>query len=589
MSVAKISSEGAPWDGWALTTEQRAVYIVEFQKYRDDVENDGYVSGGRTKELLLGSGVAVEDLVTIWNLSDIDKDNRLSLDEYCIARFLVDAVKIGQKIPATLPETVAITLPSNAGDDAPIEAPPVSVTTTAKSEKGKKSSKSKDGRSKRSKSKKDKKSSIRVNKKDKKRQVERRKSGRKASKSSASNGSTPWAITSEQFARYTKVFETYQDEGHIDGAKSVQLFSKSQLERPELGQIWALSDMDQDSKLNYKEFLVAMHLITMKLNGYDIPQAVPNELVSVATSLANGEAPEENSFSASGSEAKVSASMPSNPTNMSASVSGLSSDFASLDVGFSGGASVAVSGSGDVAALQEQSNTLASEIAALMVEIEKQKALVTTLPVAIEEQREEGRNLLATKGQLEQEIAALEQDRNADNAEENKLEAERNALLENMQHSQGDGAPDTERLQHQRNELEAEKVSVQQEFSANQKLIESLRLEKQQLEQTQGGNVFGAAFQDGGQQVASNPTPVANTGTDVFAVFDAPSVEVEASASVEVQATPSIKRERSSKPKPKRAKSKKRIKKVKETESASSKDKKKKKDRKAPKKPKRST
>lgn len=46
-----------------------------------------------------------------------------------------------------------------------------------------------------------------------------------------------------------------------------------------LAQIWNLSDMDSDGKLNCEEFVLSMHLCEMGLRGEPIPTVLPPELV----------------------------------------------------------------------------------------------------------------------------------------------------------------------------------------------------------------------------------------------------------------------------------------------------------------------
>ena len=40
---------------------------------------------------------------SIWKLSDVDRDDHLSFEEYSIARFLVEEVKKGRVLPKELP------------------------------------------------------------------------------------------------------------------------------------------------------------------------------------------------------------------------------------------------------------------------------------------------------------------------------------------------------------------------------------------------------------------------------------------------------------------------------------------------------
>ena len=46
-----------------------------------------------------------------------------------------------------------------------------------------------------------------------------------------------------------------------------------------LAHIWNLADIQNRGKLNSDEFAVAMHLIYKKLNGYDLPQKLPENLI----------------------------------------------------------------------------------------------------------------------------------------------------------------------------------------------------------------------------------------------------------------------------------------------------------------------
>ena len=53
---------------------------------------------------------------------------------------------------------------------------------------------------------------------------------------------------------------------------------KSNLDVNKLGQIWVLSDIDQDGMLNEHEFTVAMHLTYKALAGTPLPDQLPLEL-----------------------------------------------------------------------------------------------------------------------------------------------------------------------------------------------------------------------------------------------------------------------------------------------------------------------
>lgn len=65
---------------------------------------NGYVTGGKAKEILMASGIDVSGLRQIWDLSDIDKDGKLDAYEFTIALYLTEKVQEGYDIPSTLDE-----------------------------------------------------------------------------------------------------------------------------------------------------------------------------------------------------------------------------------------------------------------------------------------------------------------------------------------------------------------------------------------------------------------------------------------------------------------------------------------------------
>lgn len=54
---------------------------------------------------------------------------------------------------------------------------------------------------------------------------------------------------------------------------------KSKLPNSVLGKIWKLSDIDKDGFLDEEEFALAMHLISVKVDGHDLPTELPSHLV----------------------------------------------------------------------------------------------------------------------------------------------------------------------------------------------------------------------------------------------------------------------------------------------------------------------
>ena len=55
--------------------------------------------------------------------------------------------------------------------------------------------------------------------------------------------------------------------------------TKSKLPNSVLAKIWRLADHDQDGMLTEEEFALAMHLISVCLEGYPIPNELPEHLI----------------------------------------------------------------------------------------------------------------------------------------------------------------------------------------------------------------------------------------------------------------------------------------------------------------------
>ena len=73
----------------------------------DLIQRDGLVSGAGAKSLLTATGLPTSKLRKIWELSDIDKDGHLDLQEFVIAMYLTEISKLGDDLPSKLdPEMI---------------------------------------------------------------------------------------------------------------------------------------------------------------------------------------------------------------------------------------------------------------------------------------------------------------------------------------------------------------------------------------------------------------------------------------------------------------------------------------------------
>ncbi|XP_012582896.1 PREDICTED: intersectin-2 isoform X3 [Condylura cristata] len=89
-------------------------------------------------------------------------------------------------------------------------------------------------------------------------------------------GPNMWAITSEERTKHDKQFDNLKPSGgYITGDQARTFFLQSGLPAPILAEIWALSDLNKDGKMDQQEFSIAMKLIKLKLQGQQLPMVLP--------------------------------------------------------------------------------------------------------------------------------------------------------------------------------------------------------------------------------------------------------------------------------------------------------------------------
>uniref|UniRef100_A0A3Q3K626 Intersectin 2a n=1 Tax=Monopterus albus TaxID=43700 RepID=A0A3Q3K626_MONAL len=91
-----------------------------------------------------------------------------------------------------------------------------------------------------------------------------------------SSGASVWAITPEERGKHDKQFDTLIPVlGYVSGEQARKFFLQSGLPASVLAEIWNLADMDKDGKMDRLEFSIAMKLIKLKLQGQNLPSALP--------------------------------------------------------------------------------------------------------------------------------------------------------------------------------------------------------------------------------------------------------------------------------------------------------------------------
>nr|CAD7429756.1 unnamed protein product [Timema monikensis] len=90
-----------------------------------------------------------------------------------------------------------------------------------------------------------------------------------------------WTITDEQREYYSTQFRSLQPDprGLVAGSVARTFFEKSRLPVQQLRKIWQLADVTKDGALSLEEFNTAMHLVVLRRNNIELPDALPPCLV----------------------------------------------------------------------------------------------------------------------------------------------------------------------------------------------------------------------------------------------------------------------------------------------------------------------
>jgi len=90
-----------------------------------------------------------------------------------------------------------------------------------------------------------------------------------------------WDVTRVEKARSDGFFDMLDPwkHGFIEREVAIPFLAKSKLHGDLLGQIWRLADADNNGRLGKDDLAVAMHLVKQKLAGKDIPKRLPTSLI----------------------------------------------------------------------------------------------------------------------------------------------------------------------------------------------------------------------------------------------------------------------------------------------------------------------
>lgn len=111
---------------WVVTQQQVTTFDAVF--VATDTDKDGFITGAQARDLFISYGIPVADLKVIWDLSDMDKDEKLSRKEFILAMYLILRHKQQDPLPPSVPQSLLASLSKlTPATPAAIPASPVAA------------------------------------------------------------------------------------------------------------------------------------------------------------------------------------------------------------------------------------------------------------------------------------------------------------------------------------------------------------------------------------------------------------------------------------------------------------------------------
>ncbi|KAH8926630.1 hypothetical protein BT69DRAFT_1347876 [Atractiella rhizophila] len=215
----------------------------------------GLLDGDKARDIFIKSKLPVDKLGQIWTLADTRARGSLDQTDFILAMYFIQGLMDGKlsSVPATLPPGLyesasgGTSLPLSAQPQSPTRAgsvmvPPSPIRPVSTGGGG---------------------------------------FGAGAGAFGGMGGAAEWGVSQVERQTFGKYFEGLDTarRGYIEGDVAVPFFRESGLDNNLLAKVWELSSMSKEGALTADEFAVAMKLITDKLNGKEIPDTLPSNLI----------------------------------------------------------------------------------------------------------------------------------------------------------------------------------------------------------------------------------------------------------------------------------------------------------------------
>lgn len=239
---------------WIIQGEEKKKFETIFESLGPV---GGKLPGDRVKPVLLNSKLSTDILGQVWELSDIDKDGFLDKDEFSVAMHLVYKALDREPVPSILPQEL---VPPSKRKPALVGAvavlPPISQISPKHVGAQKPSSTA----------------DVLIN----------------TMSPTIQNPTSPTGlyingyVPDVEIQRFSTIFTQKADlEGYIGGVEARDVFVQSGLPQPILAHVWNICDQKQVGKLNKDQFILAMHFISQKVKGVEVPSQLPPKVTSL--------------------------------------------------------------------------------------------------------------------------------------------------------------------------------------------------------------------------------------------------------------------------------------------------------------------